>query len=309
MNITFTCPHCARDVRLDVPEQCRRTGLPRRATSRSGCRPGRSRARGCLGAWFARASICSSARIFRSGWGWDWSCWGWWAARLAWGYGQPIVTFAILFATALLDVVLYMIVPNALMCYRCGAQYRQVVGLDQHGAFDLEVHERHRQAKHRGRPKRRGCRPKLTRHAGGSRPVRRSALAQRPPIASRTLGVLLVEFHGSRTRADQRRPARAGERRRALRRRLLAALRQRCQHLRDPPDGRGPAAVARRRGGGGALCGREQAADPSPRGRAPDWPANRWARASSSTSPATCGGSSTPTPTAFGCSPAWCMLD
>ncbi len=58
------------------------------------------------------------------------------ASSISWGYGWPIVTFAILFATALLDVILYMIVPNALMCYRCGAQYRQVVGLNQHGAFD-----------------------------------------------------------------------------------------------------------------------------------------------------------------------------
>jgi hypothetical protein len=73
-------------------------------------------------------------------------------SSIAWGYGHPIVTFAILFATALLDVVLYAIVPNALMCYRCAAQYRQVAGLDEHGAFELEVHERHRQAKHRTRP-------------------------------------------------------------------------------------------------------------------------------------------------------------
>ncbi len=39
-----------------------------------------------------------------------------------------MATFAILFATALIDVVLYLIVPDALMCYRCGAMYRQAEG-------------------------------------------------------------------------------------------------------------------------------------------------------------------------------------
>ena len=50
-----------------------------------------------------------------------------------------------LFATALVDVVLYLIVPDALMCYRCGAQYRMAEGMSRHGAFNLETHERHRQ--------------------------------------------------------------------------------------------------------------------------------------------------------------------
>ncbi len=67
------------------------------------------------------------------------------ASSIAWGYSLPILTFAILSATALLDVVLYLLVPNALMCYRCGAQYRLAPGMDRHGAFNLETHERYRQ--------------------------------------------------------------------------------------------------------------------------------------------------------------------
>lgn len=46
------------------------------------------------------------------------------ASCVAWGYSQLYLTFGILFATALVDVVLYVFVPNALMCYRCGAMYR-----------------------------------------------------------------------------------------------------------------------------------------------------------------------------------------
>ena len=37
------------------------------------------------------------------------------------------------------------LVGDALMCYRCQAQYRGVAEMDSHGAFDLETHERHRQ--------------------------------------------------------------------------------------------------------------------------------------------------------------------
>jgi hypothetical protein len=67
------------------------------------------------------------------------------ASSVAWGYSLPILTFGILLATALLDVVLFLVVPDALMCYRCGAQYRHAEGMDRHGAFSLETHERHRQ--------------------------------------------------------------------------------------------------------------------------------------------------------------------
>lgn len=67
------------------------------------------------------------------------------ASCITWGMSLLIPTFAILLATALVDVVLYLIVPDALMCYRCGAQYRMAPGMARHGSFNLETHERHRQ--------------------------------------------------------------------------------------------------------------------------------------------------------------------
>lgn len=70
-------------------------------------------------------------------------------SSVAWAYHELILTFAILFVTALIDVVLYILVPNALMCYRCGAQYRGAPGLESHSSFNLETHERHRQRKAR----------------------------------------------------------------------------------------------------------------------------------------------------------------
>ena len=56
-----------------------------------------------------------------------------------------IWTFGALFATALVDLVLYSIVGNVLECYRCQAQYRDVEGLDSFSPFELETFERHRQ--------------------------------------------------------------------------------------------------------------------------------------------------------------------
>ena len=69
------------------------------------------------------------------------------ASCVAWAYSQLYLTFAILFATAAVDVVLYVVVPDALMCYRCGAMYRGALRLEEHGSFNLETHERHRQQK------------------------------------------------------------------------------------------------------------------------------------------------------------------
>lgn len=66
-------------------------------------------------------------------------------SSIAWYYASLYWTFGILFATALIDVVLFMMVGDALMCYRCQTQYRGVEEMDSHGMFDLETHEKYRQ--------------------------------------------------------------------------------------------------------------------------------------------------------------------
>jgi len=63
---------------------------------------------------------------------------------VTWYFYRLWETFALLFASALADVVLYALVGNVLTCYRCYAEYRSV-SQSEHTAFDLEVHERHRQ--------------------------------------------------------------------------------------------------------------------------------------------------------------------
>jgi len=67
------------------------------------------------------------------------------ASSVAWYYHWIITAYAALFATALLDVVLYFFIPQALVCYRCHAHYRQLADLESHSLFSLETHERYRQ--------------------------------------------------------------------------------------------------------------------------------------------------------------------
>jgi hypothetical protein len=64
---------------------------------------------------------------------------------IAWYNYHVYLTFGILFATAFIDVLLYVTVGDCLNCYRCSAQYRGLPSLDKHGAFDLSTHERYRQ--------------------------------------------------------------------------------------------------------------------------------------------------------------------
>lgn len=71
------------------------------------------------------------------------------ASCVAWYLHWIYSTFAILFATALVDLALYFLVGNALICYRCGAVYRDVPGAGEHGGFQLETHERYRQERAR----------------------------------------------------------------------------------------------------------------------------------------------------------------
>jgi DNA-directed RNA polymerase subunit RPC12/RpoP len=66
-------------------------------------------------------------------------------SSVAWYYASLGWTFGILFATAFADLLLFTLVGNSLMCYRCGAQYRGVAEMESHGQFNLETHEKYRQ--------------------------------------------------------------------------------------------------------------------------------------------------------------------
>ena len=64
-----------------------------------------------------------------------------------WYYEMPLVTYLVLLASALLDMVLYYRVPDVTICYRCLSQVRgpgSNVG-GRFKPFDLAIGERYRQ--------------------------------------------------------------------------------------------------------------------------------------------------------------------
>ncbi|HEX4000872.1 MAG TPA: hypothetical protein VHX65_20160 [Pirellulales bacterium] len=148
MNATFVCPHCRQPGRVELADGAIQFSCPGCGQtipiSADAIEDGR----------LARCLVCPSVDLFvRKDFpqqvGVGLVVLGLAASCVTWGFHETYLTFAVLFATALADLALYLLVPNALMCYRCGAQYRGSAGLDAHGPFNLETHERHRQQKAR----------------------------------------------------------------------------------------------------------------------------------------------------------------
>ncbi len=146
MNVTFACSHCETAARVEIEEEAQSLACPHCkanfAVPRDGLADGR----------LSRCLVCTSRDVFLRK---DFPqrlgvlivVLGFLASSVTWAYSRPIWTFAILFATALVDVVLYLVMPNAVMCYHCGALYRGLPHSDTYMGFDLETHERHRQQK------------------------------------------------------------------------------------------------------------------------------------------------------------------
>jgi hypothetical protein len=144
MNVTFACPQCEQTSRAEVSHDspaldCAHCGLQL-------ARPDDAYDEGHL----VRCLACPSTDLFvRKDFpqrlGAAIVVAGFAASCVTWYLYQKELTFAVLVATALADVVLYRLVGDALVCYRCGAQYRRLPGIEQRAGFDLATHERYRQ--------------------------------------------------------------------------------------------------------------------------------------------------------------------
>ncbi|REJ67006.1 MAG: hypothetical protein DWQ31_12730 [Planctomycetota bacterium] len=60
-------------------------------------------------------------------------------------YYEKVLAFGFLFGTAAIDVLLYLVMGEAVVCYRCDAHYRGLDDSESRAGFDLETHERYRQ--------------------------------------------------------------------------------------------------------------------------------------------------------------------
>ena len=144
MNVTYACPRCAATCRAefatDTDELLCQQCQSRLAVSEDAIE-GRQ-VRRCLACpstdLYVRKDFPQRIGVGLVVLGIVGSSIAWYQANLFW-------TFGILFGTALVDVLLYALVGDALMCYRCDAIYRGVEQMDSHGQFDLETHEKYRQ--------------------------------------------------------------------------------------------------------------------------------------------------------------------
>ena len=144
MNVTYNCPGCGLSLRqplsaettaLACPHCDQQIGVPAAAIE---------------GQQIRRCLVCPSKELyarkdFPQRLGVMLVVLGFVGSSIAWANYQVLWSFAILFATALIDLVLYIVMGESLTCYRCGAQYRGFEEIERHGGFDLETHERHRQ--------------------------------------------------------------------------------------------------------------------------------------------------------------------
>jgi hypothetical protein len=60
-------------------------------------------------------------------------------------YRQPIAALGTLMGLALLDMLLYSLMKDCLVCYRCHARFRNIGPLGEQHQFNLETNERYRQ--------------------------------------------------------------------------------------------------------------------------------------------------------------------
>jgi hypothetical protein len=144
MNVTFHCAHCNQPARVELEIAASEIACPNCRTKWP--MPSGAAAERGLG----RCIVCPSTELFVRK---DFSqplgvaivAFVVVVSSIFWYYHMPLWTYGVLFATALIDVVMYFTVGNVLQCYRCQAQYRDVPGLEDYEPFDLETHEKHRQ--------------------------------------------------------------------------------------------------------------------------------------------------------------------
>jgi DNA-directed RNA polymerase subunit RPC12/RpoP len=144
MNVTYNCPGCGRAARQGVFAESRALDCPH--CHQQVAIPGDT----IEGRRINRCLVCPSRDLyarkdFPQRLGVALVAFGFIGSSIAWANYHVLWTFAILFGTALVDLLLYIVMGESLTCYRCGAQYRGFEEIELHGGFDLETHERYRQ--------------------------------------------------------------------------------------------------------------------------------------------------------------------
>ena len=142
MNISFACPDCERPRRVDLPGPAESHCPDCDQVLRVPAELGQGPLQGC--------TVCGNAQLYRKK---DFPHWlgltiltGACVAFLLLSitYHQW-VAWAVLLGSAIFDGLLYLLVGDVIVCYRCGAQYRKLPPDPVHKPFELITGERYRQ--------------------------------------------------------------------------------------------------------------------------------------------------------------------
>lgn len=144
MHVVFNCPKCQAagfgalpppDGMLHCQDCNWSRSVPAEATS--GSAPEQCAVCGCGDLW--------RQKDFPQGLGLFFVALGAIISTIAWAYHMPLTALGTLLGFAALDLVLYTIMPDVLVCYRCRARYRDTPVGAEFPRFNLETAERYRQ--------------------------------------------------------------------------------------------------------------------------------------------------------------------
>jgi len=144
VQVTFDCPRCLKSDNLLIGTEttavaCRHCGWTRALGERdiAAETPRQCLICGCQDLW--------RQKDFPPQWGLAIVGLGILLSTIAVAFYRPMVGLGVLMVFALADMLLFALMRDALVCYRCHARYRGVGASDQHPKFNLELNERYRQ--------------------------------------------------------------------------------------------------------------------------------------------------------------------
>jgi hypothetical protein len=144
MHVRFACPSCEKPVLNEVPETGGQIAC-------EGCQWHKAVAGDEIAASAPRhCLVCGTLDLWRQkdfpqSLGVLCVAAGAILSSIAWYYHRPVWALGILMVFALADMVLYVVMPDVLVCYRCGTRHGGVVLTHEHEGFNHETGEKYRQ--------------------------------------------------------------------------------------------------------------------------------------------------------------------
>ncbi len=146
MHVKFCCPSCQHSNGVTISEKTEKLGCtacswtrPLPADEQQRTHPQACLVCGCKDLWRRKnlsqtvgVAVVVLAAILSS---------------IAWARYEIFWSFGILMFAAAVDMLLYLFMPDVLVCYRCAAHYLKFDPAGETPHFNLEMAEKHRQEK------------------------------------------------------------------------------------------------------------------------------------------------------------------